>query len=558
MSLDDGASAVGLGDAGKRVMEQYGLEKKISKAEKAQSAAKKAGEAQIMSQYGSVLSKPYEEFKPSQESASGFAALGSLLMVAGGMMGGSGRMAGIGAMNNIAGMMKGYQQGRKDLYDQERTQFEENMKVFEKNRTLIKEAFDRALKLAPYNLTTAQNNLRKELQSLGATIPAEMTAKSGLVQAAGQHDTFHTNTTNTLQSLKDKLGQLKAENLARKADLESGKGTQEWVNIDGKIDRMTRQEVDAARSKGQKVDYIPTPVASQAVDPVTKIGQGIGDVLQGQTEEGRAAALKSIKQYGVVAGDEKLIPVEAAAIRQAERTATNIANNPEAIGVLATVSGKVGEPTKSIMQSISGIFDSGKTEEQKAADAKAVLDSKANQIDKALDDYAAANPTAKDQVRQAKIIGKELFSLALADAVAVGRPTVFLERALSNFYSPNVRPEVLIEIIKTRALDGNERLPKVFRQDTWQVPSKLLQTDSAEAFMKAVTGQQAQPSVTPAPNAPAAPSGKKQQLSQDGLKKARDAIATVRSSEKTEEEKSALIQQIYKRIDDNGFDIGGI
>ena len=86
--------------------------------------------------------------------------------------------------------------------------------------------------------------------------------------------------------------------------------------------------------------------AQQAVDPVTKIGQGIGDVLQGQTEEGRAAALKSIKQYGVVAGDEKLIPGEAAAIRQAERTAANIANNPEAIGVLATVAGKVGEPTK--------------------------------------------------------------------------------------------------------------------------------------------------------------------------------------------------------------------
>ena len=219
--VQDGASSVGLGDAGKRVMEQYGLEKEISKAEKAQSAAKKAGEAQIMSQYGSVLSKPYEEFKPSQESASGFAALGSLLMVAGGMMGGSGRMAGIGAMNNIAGMMKGYQQGRKDLYEQERTQFEENMKVFEKNRTLIKEAFDRALKMAPYNLTTAQNNLRKELAGLGASIPAEMTAKSGLVQAASQHDTFHTNTTNTLEKLKEQLGRSRAEASAQAADLKA-------------------------------------------------------------------------------------------------------------------------------------------------------------------------------------------------------------------------------------------------------------------------------------------------------------------------------------------------
>ena len=225
--VQDGASSVGLGDAGKRVMEQYGLEKEISKAEKAQSVAKMAGEAQIMSQYGSVLSKPYEEFKPSQESASGFAALGSLLMVAGGMMGGKGRLAGIGAMNNIAGMMKGYQQGRKDLYEQERTQFEDNMKVFEKNRTLIKEAFDRALKMAPYNLTTAQNNLRKELAGLGATIPAEMAAKSGLVQSAGQHDTFHTNTTNTLQQLRDRLGKSMAEGKAIEADVKAEKAKKE-------------------------------------------------------------------------------------------------------------------------------------------------------------------------------------------------------------------------------------------------------------------------------------------------------------------------------------------
>jgi len=413
--------------------------------------------------------------------------------------------------------------------------------------------------------------LRRDLKALGVEIPSQMVDKSGVMPAHATMQNLHEGVDKVLDHAKTTLGSQRAElkaitglTEAYKIQEAADKGAKEWVSVDGKQTRMTNQEVKAALAAGQKVDYIPTPVASQAVDPVTKIGQGIGDVLQGQTEEGRAAALKSIKQYGVVAGDERLIPVESAAIRQAERVATNIAKNPEAIGVLATVAGKVGEPTKSIMQSISGIFDSGKTEQQKAADAKAVLDAKTNQIDKALDDYATANPAAKDQVRQAKIIGKDLFSLALADAVAIGRPTVFLERALSSFYSPNVRPEVLIEIIKSRALDGNERLPKVFRQDTWQVPSKLLQTDSAEEFMKAVSGQQAQPSVTPAPavtpapSAPAAPSGKKQQLSQDALKKTRDAIATVRSSERTEEEKSTLIQQIYKRVDDAGFDIGGI
>ena len=225
--VQDSAGATGLGDAGKRVMEQYGLETEIKRQEKAQAGAGKAAQAKLMETYGGVLSKPYEEFKPSQESLGGFAALGSLLMVAGAMMGGKGRLSGIGAMNNIAGMMKGYQEGRKDLYEQERKQFEENMKTFEKNRGLIKEAFDRALKLAPTNLKAANDILRRDLQALGANVPAEMVAKSGAVQAAGSYNTFHGNTNQTLQSLKDKLGLLKATGEAQKADYEAKKRAKE-------------------------------------------------------------------------------------------------------------------------------------------------------------------------------------------------------------------------------------------------------------------------------------------------------------------------------------------
>ena len=333
--VQDGASSVGLGDAGKRVMEQYGLEKEISKAEKAQSASKKAGEAQIMSQYGSVLSKPYEEFKPSQESASGFAALGSLLMVAGGMMGGKGRLAGIGAMNNIAGMMKGYQQGRKDLYEQERTQFEENMKVFEKNRTLIKEAFDRALKMAPYNLTTAQNNLRKELSGLGATIPAEMTAKSGLVQAAGQHDTFHTNTTNTLQSLKDKLGLSLAQQKAYEADVKVKK---ESLATTAEEALIKEREATAAEKAVKKTAATPlTDDAKRTAAEQYLLGNT--RVLTNLSREAKAEILNSLpdiarekgmSQEDIVAAQQKFIADSAEARTLGSMTARTAAPAAEA------------------------------------------------------------------------------------------------------------------------------------------------------------------------------------------------------------------------------------
>ena len=161
--------------------------KSRDEAEKAaRGEAGKRAEGQLISEFGpSLYSKPYEEFKPSQESMSGFAALGSLMMVAGTMMGSKGRLAGIGAMNNIAGMLKGYQSGRKDLYEQERQQFEENMKIQERNRADIKEAFNLALKMAPSNLRGAEDFLNKTFASKGMTMPQAMLKTSGVMHTIG-------------------------------------------------------------------------------------------------------------------------------------------------------------------------------------------------------------------------------------------------------------------------------------------------------------------------------------------------------------------------------------
>ena len=173
----------------------------------AKGEAGKRAESQIISEFGpSLYSKPYEEFKPSQESMSGFAALGSLMMVAGTMMGSKGRLAGIGAMNNIAGMLKGYQSGRKDLYEQERQQFEENMKIQERNRADIKEAFNLALKMAPTNLRGAEDFLNKTFASKGMTMPQAMLKTSGVMHTIGTVNGALDKADNMTKQIAESLG----------------------------------------------------------------------------------------------------------------------------------------------------------------------------------------------------------------------------------------------------------------------------------------------------------------------------------------------------------------
>jgi hypothetical protein len=262
-----------------------------SEESRQKSETNKAAEAKILS-YEGQYSKPAPDFKPSEESASGFAALGALLAASGAILGSGGKTSGLMAMNAVAGMMNGYNAGRKDLYEQERQKFEESMKSWEKNRALIKDAFDRAMKIAPTNLKLAQESLNRDLISLGQRPLAEMVQRSGPMPAAAAFYRANDNTTNKLNQLSSVLGTATSQltpaqkqyfdklttNLARVKFLEDveaeqkasvGTGALEWVKKpDGTIDRMTQKQVNLARASGQDVQYIPTPSAKSeaAVD----------------------------------------------------------------------------------------------------------------------------------------------------------------------------------------------------------------------------------------------------------------------------------------------------
>jgi hypothetical protein len=215
------------------------------------SESNKAAEAQILSQEG-LYSKPAPDFKPSEESASGFAALGALLAASGAILGSGGRSSGLMAMNAVAGMMNGYNAGRKDLYEQERQKFEESMKSWEKNRALIKDAFDRAMKIAPTNLKLAQESLNRDLISLGQKPLAEMVQRSGPMPAAAAFYRANDNTTTKLSQLSSVLGTV-ASGLtpAQKQQFDSLTTNQARVQF---LESVAAQQKTTTESKIKEID----------------------------------------------------------------------------------------------------------------------------------------------------------------------------------------------------------------------------------------------------------------------------------------------------------------
>ena len=164
------------------IAKQEAASKKAASAAKERAMAQRVGE--IRAKYEPELQKPAPEFTPSRENIANIGSLGGMLMVLGAMSGGKGLVSATGAMNAMAGMLKGYQDGRKEVFDREKASFEQNMKSWQANRQVIKETFDRAIKYAPYDIQKATNEAVAKLRSVGATTLATYTAQSGVPAAA--------------------------------------------------------------------------------------------------------------------------------------------------------------------------------------------------------------------------------------------------------------------------------------------------------------------------------------------------------------------------------------
>ena len=128
--------------------------------------------------------QPTPEFKPSKESAQDMVALFGMIGAIGAMGGGKSYGNALGAMQGMTGMLNGYNQGRKDLFEREKSEFDKNMQAVKAHNDQITQAFDRAVKMAPYNLTAAKNELSLKLAGLDAQVLKSQLETQGIEKTA--------------------------------------------------------------------------------------------------------------------------------------------------------------------------------------------------------------------------------------------------------------------------------------------------------------------------------------------------------------------------------------
>jgi hypothetical protein len=230
-------------------------------AAKGETAAKEAREAAVYAEYKPRLTAPYETFKPTGDTASGLASLGLMIGMLGAMGGKKGLTSATGAMNAIAGMMTGYQEGSKEKYERERKTFEDNVKIVQQNHALVEKEFERAVKYAKYDLTGATNAMIKSSLARGDTTTANSIETRGLMKTAsevsdagrkinGQVSTYLKQQEKEAQEAK--YERMRAESRVEAGKIDTGKGAKNYL-VNGKIELLTEPEALARRAFGADV-----------------------------------------------------------------------------------------------------------------------------------------------------------------------------------------------------------------------------------------------------------------------------------------------------------------
>jgi hypothetical protein len=127
----------------KEVLAQGELETATTQKRSAQTA---------MEGYNKVLKDfPGPEFHPTPNNIQSLATIFGLTALIGETMGGEGQMSAMNALSSMNGMMQGWQQGRSDLWQREKIQYEQAMNRVKTIHDTAYKAMDTALKTLPYD-----------------------------------------------------------------------------------------------------------------------------------------------------------------------------------------------------------------------------------------------------------------------------------------------------------------------------------------------------------------------------------------------------------------------
>jgi hypothetical protein len=120
--------------------------------------------AALEQKYTAMRPEPIE-FAPSQQTPEQLQTIAVSMMLIGALAGGSAKRSGIAGLKAMKGMVDGYRQGRKDVFDREKTIFEKALDTQRQKLDEVKALYDSALRAQTAGQTAEANKFKALLEA---------------------------------------------------------------------------------------------------------------------------------------------------------------------------------------------------------------------------------------------------------------------------------------------------------------------------------------------------------------------------------------------------------
>lgn len=115
------------------------------------------------------------EFKPSKMELDDYRNLAGMLIGIGALVGGKGKMGAMYSLQALNGMMKGFAEGRRDLFKTEQIQFDKTLKAVDAHNKRIEREFNDAMSIINTDRKTALAKLKVlEAELAGSVLEADL------------------------------------------------------------------------------------------------------------------------------------------------------------------------------------------------------------------------------------------------------------------------------------------------------------------------------------------------------------------------------------------------
>lgn len=134
---------------------------------------------------------PAPELTPTKDNVQSLSTLFGLIGVIGMAMGGSGKQSATMSLNAMGGMMKGWREGRADLWKREVQEFDKNTLAWKNKLDSVYKKAQNLYKMLPYERQKAEAELSNELAVMGSSILKQKLEVQGFEEAYKSLEGMH-------------------------------------------------------------------------------------------------------------------------------------------------------------------------------------------------------------------------------------------------------------------------------------------------------------------------------------------------------------------------------